>query len=80
MAEWCGPCKKIHPELEILSMVRNDVIFMGVDVDDEQHAETIEKFSVTGMPTFIFMKNGEILHKTTGANLSEITGNIDRLC
>ena len=63
-ASWCGPCKKIAPIFQKLSIENSDVLFLKVDVDE---AEAIaEYFQVKALPTFIGIKNGKIIKHSTG--------------
>ena len=43
-----------------------DVVFLKVDVDE--NPETASKYSVSAMPTFLFIKNGEVVDRLMGAN------------
>lgn len=54
-ATWCGPCKRIAPVFTSLSMKYNQhAVFLKVDVDK---CNTVsERFGVTAMPTFIFLR------------------------
>lgn len=69
-AEWCGPCKQIAPFFSSLSIETPDVVFVKIDVDD--NAETAAKYSVSAMPTFVFIKNGEVVERLMGANLDRL--------
>ena len=54
-ATWCGPCRKLHPELVALQKDYNGrVLFYRVDVDKEK--ELARLFGVQSMPTLIFVK------------------------
>mmetsp|Transcript_18590 Transcript_18590/g.26163 ORF Transcript_18590/g.26163 Transcript_18590/m.26163 type:complete len:170 (+) Transcript_18590:108-617(+) len=64
-ATWCGPCKLISPKFRELSE-SIDAVFIKVDVDE--NPETAAKYSVSSMPTFIFIKKGDIVDKLIGAN------------
>merc|ERR1712071_348547 len=67
-ATWCGPCKVIAPLYHELSdMDENEnVVFLKVDVDDNSDAAM--KWSVSSMPTFLFIKSGEVVERLSGAN------------
>ena len=43
-----------------------DVVFVKVDVDE--NPETAAKYSVSAMPTFIFIKGGEVVDRLMGAS------------
>ncbi|MCR9066797.1 MAG: thioredoxin [Cytophagales bacterium] len=69
-ATWCGPCKRIAPDLETLSELEQTVIFMKVDVDELE--DLAAKYDVSAMPTFLFFKNGEKVADIVGANFQGI--------
>jgi len=64
-AEWCGPCKSMHPVFESLSKNYPKVQFARVNVDSNQNISM--KFSVQSIPTFIMFKSGQIVDKMMGA-------------
>jgi protein disulfide-isomerase A6 len=58
-APWCGHCKKLAPDYEIVgeSFAReNSVVIAKVDADE--HRELGERFGVTGFPTLKFFPKG----------------------
>jgi thioredoxin 1 len=63
---WCGPCKLIAPLYAELSEEFGDVIFVKVDVDE--NPELAAKYSVSAMPTFVFIKDGDVVDRLMGAN------------
>jgi thioredoxin 1 len=69
-ADWCGPCKKIAPELERISGIYTSVTFLKVDVDAFE--DLCSQFSVTAMPTFIVFKDGVEEGRFLGGNFSVI--------
>jgi thioredoxin 1 len=64
-AEWCGPCKMMHPIFENLSNKYPQIKFTRVNVDLNQNIAM--KFSVQSIPTFIMFKSGQIVDKMMGA-------------
>ena len=64
-AEWCGPCKTMHPVFESLSKNYPKIKFARVNVDNNQNISM--KFAVQSIPTFIMFKSGQIIDKMTGA-------------
>lgn len=64
-AEWCGPCKMMHPVFESLSKKYPTIRFARVNVDQNQNIAM--KFSVQSIPMFIMFKSGEIVDKMIGA-------------
>ena len=65
-APWCGPCKKIGPDVEALAETYADQINVGkCNADDNDELAT--KFGIRNIPTILFIKNGEIVDKQVGA-------------
>ena len=64
-AEWCGPCKSMHPIFESLARQYPNVKFARVNVDQNQNISM--KFAVQSIPTFIMFKSGKIIDKMMGA-------------
>ena len=64
-AEWCGPCKTMHPVFESLSKTYPKIKFARVNVDNNQNIST--RFAVQSIPTFIMFKSGQIIDKMMGA-------------
>ena len=62
----CVPCKRMVPVLAQLEQKYGEQIFIGkVNVAYEQ--DLVEKYKVMSAPTLIFLKDGEVLEKLTGA-------------
>ena len=52
---------------ELSEMEENqDIVFLKVDVDENPNAAM--KWSVSAMPTFLFIKEGEVVDRLMGAN------------
>ena len=65
-ATWCGPCKKIAPDIEALAKEYEGRVLIGkCDVDDND--DLTSKFGIRNIPTVLFIKNGEVVDKTVGA-------------
>lgn len=70
----CPPCKKVAPLYEELSESEEFsemVKFLKVDVDENPDA--VAKYQVTGWPTFIFIKQGQVQTEIVGGKLAEAT-------
>ncbi|MBQ0061358.1 MAG: thioredoxin fold domain-containing protein [Bacteroidales bacterium] len=58
-AVWCGPCKKLAPIMEALSVKYQDkVLFYKVDVDRAEELSAV--YGIQSIPTLFFCANGEI--------------------
>lgn len=65
-AEWCGPCKKIGPDVEALAAEYEGQVIIGkCDVDEND--DLTGKFGIRNIPTVLFIQNGEVKDKTVGA-------------
>ncbi len=60
MADWCGHCKnmkaKTLPDKNVVEMMKNYVV---VYVDADNDRETIRKFGVIGLPSFVITNSKE---------------------
>ncbi|XP_066362183.1 thioredoxin H-type-like [Miscanthus floridulus] len=69
-ATWCPPCRVIAPVFAELAKKHPSVVFLKVDVDE---MKTIaEQFNVEAMPTFLFMKEGDVKDRVVGAAKEEL--------
>lgn len=55
-ADWCGPCKRIAPEVEKWSHQYKGIKFLQVNVDQLQPLAA--RLGVRAMPTFKFLRDG----------------------
>ena len=74
-ATWCGPCKRIAPTYEKLSEAFTSVTFLKVDVDESP--ELVDMFAVNSMPTFVFLKHGQVVKKVEGADMAGLEAGFD---
>lgn len=79
-ASWCGPCKRITPEIKKLATKNPYVRFIYVDVDKWDDIAGEKGFQITQLPTFLFYKYGkEECDRVTGANLKAVEQAISKL-
>ncbi len=64
-AQWCGPCKLMHPVFERMAKKHSQIKFGRVNVDQNQPIAA--RFGVQAIPTFIMFKNGQEIDKMMGA-------------
>jgi len=64
-AEWCGPCKSMHPIFSRMAKKYHYVRFARVNIDDSQ--DIASKFNVQSIPTFIMFKDGKAAQQMVGA-------------
>ena len=80
--DWCQPCKNIAPDFEKLSeYYKDNVIFLKIDVDNNNCDKICQKFEVSSMPTFIFLLNYRYMvnYRIEGADIDQINKNIQQL-
>jgi len=69
-ATWCGPCKVIAPQIETMSAEMPEVVFLKVDVDENEDAA--QEYNISAMPTFIFIKKEAKVADMMGANADKL--------
>lgn len=63
-ASWCGPCQQMAPIFEELEKEMPGYKFTKLNVDEARDISI--KYGVISVPTFLFIKNGEVKGKETG--------------
>ena len=53
------------------------IVFLKIDVDE--NPDTAAKYGVSAMPTFLFIKQGEVVDKLMGANPPKLKEMLDDL-
>ena len=63
-APWCGPCQMLGPIIEEISTELKDLKVVKVNVDEAQ--EISSKYNITGIPTVILFKDGQMVETIVG--------------
>lgn len=63
---WCQPCRTLRPHLERLAEDFSSSWRM-VAVHVEENPDIVERFDVMATPTLVFLKQGDEVHRVTGA-------------
>ena len=62
-ATWCGPCKMLGAVLE---KVAPEYDFDILKIDIDENVKLAEEYEVMVVPTLLFVKDGEIIHRESG--------------
>jgi thioredoxin 1 len=64
-AEWCGPCRSMHPVFTRLSRKFKKIRFARLNIDQNQDIAT--KLGIQSIPIFMMFKAGQQVDKVVGA-------------
>jgi len=64
-AEWCGPCRSMHPIFTRMAKKFKKITFARLNIDQNQEIAT--KYGIQSIPIFIMFKNGSPVDKVVGA-------------
>jgi thioredoxin 1 len=65
-APWCGPCRMVAPTLDKLAKEQDGKLVIA-KVNTDENSQWAMKYGVQGIPTMLFISNGEVVHKQVGA-------------
>lgn len=66
-APWCMPCRMVAPALEQLAKeYAGKILVAKVNTDD--HPMWASRYDVQGIPTMLFVVNGQIVDRMVGAS------------
>ena len=64
-ADWCGPCRVMHPILEeVKAKLNDDVTVLKINID--KNARVASSYQIQSVPTLILFKNGQIKWRQSG--------------
>ncbi|MCJ7489355.1 MAG: thioredoxin [Thermoplasmata archaeon] len=65
-APWCAPCRMLSPTIDAMAKdYKGKVVFGKLNTDE--NFETAAKFGIMSIPTLLYFRKGELVHKTAGA-------------
>ena len=69
-ADWCQPCKKMLPSIDVLLSENKDIKYIKIDIDSEP--EIAKEYNVSSVPTFIATSSMHVLRKSGAMPLPEL--------
>ena len=63
-AEWCGPCRALHPVFQTVAGEYSTIQFARLNID--QNPIMPAKYAVQAIPTLILFHKGRPIHRMTG--------------
>jgi thioredoxin 2 len=64
-AAWCGPCRMAAPEVAaVAGEMAGKALVLKVDTD--KHPEVAARYNVRGIPNFIVLRGGHVVHQHAG--------------
>jgi thioredoxin len=66
-AAWCGPCRAIAPAIEEIANEYAGRLKV-VKLDTEESQDVAIQYNVTGIPTLILFKDGQVVERLLGAH------------
>ena len=65
-APWCGPCRMVAPVLDELQQEMGDKVKV-IKVNVDENPNVAQSHGVSGIPTMVLYKNGEVVDRLVGA-------------
>lgn len=81
--DFCGPCKKIAPQIATLAKEHKNVRFFKASEAAEELGDLFQSYEVQSLPTFLFFSNSGRLERdltVVGANIGQVRSSIETLC
>lgn len=67
----------IGPVFDAMAATHTSAVFLKVDVDELP--DIAQRYKVMSMPTFLFLKNGKVVDRFSGASAEKLQETIDSL-
>lgn len=69
----CPSCRTINPHFVALSQQHADkAVFINVDTARRSHRGLLNRYSIRRIPTFMFFKNGKVVHRILGPSPTKL--------
>ncbi len=78
-AEWCAPCSVLSAHTEYLAEIYADRLRV-VALDVDENPDTPARYAIMGLPTLLFVRNGEEVGRHMGLlTYEELRAQVDAL-
>ena len=79
-ASWCGPCKIVAPMFSAMAPEFPNLSFVSYDIESEEGAPLVEKYSVMSVPTIVVVDGDEVVAQGSGIPaINQLRGEIEKL-
>ncbi len=65
-ADWCNPCKMLGPVIDKLADEYDEKELKVRKMNVDENKERPSEYNVSGIPTMLLFKDGEVTHKMVG--------------
>jgi thioredoxin 1 len=65
-APWCAPCRMVAPTLDKIAQEYAGRLVVA-KVNTDENPEWATRYRVSGIPTMLFISNGQVVHQQVGA-------------
>jgi thioredoxin 1 len=65
-APWCSPCRMVAPSLEKIAQEYEGRLLV-TKVNTDENNQLAARYQITGIPTLLFISNGQIVNQQVGA-------------
>jgi thioredoxin 1 len=70
-APWCGPCRRVAPELDaVAEQMTGKASIVKVNVDEEP--DLAARYNVQGIPALLIFKGGKVVDQLVGAQPRQV--------
>ena len=70
-AEWCGPCKRMKPELNAFDARYPQNKFTRIDIEKKEGKKFVQQFDIKSIPAIVVVVNDREVTRFTGARTLE---------
>lgn len=64
-ATWCGPCRRLEPELDAAAAELGDSVKV-IQIDVDESPEISMRYGIQGIPNVMLFKNGSVVDSMLG--------------